>query len=649
MPHALTIAILVAYILSVYGWGRLVARWAFADAPRALGLSVALGLVVLIFIGGIANLARIAYPATLDVLVVLGWLLCAADLYSARTESSSRDPGESEKRLVVFVVLFCILVLSSTALLPSRTINIFDDFFLYLVSPVRALQTGTLAGNPFEGSGATTLGAQSFLQSFVLAHFDLDYLPAFDNVFCFVLTLALIADFSRRIGSPFIVQILCVLGAAIFNPQIVNTSATYSASALSLAFVMVLTEADGLEDKQMRRRALFAVGASAAAVVCLKSTLALYAGTTGLAFMICLGFARRDWSTSFKDGGIAALGGIVLLLPWILVHVGDYEVLWKLHLTREAIAPGDPSSATLNEPGLSALLTDGIAFLGGSLRAYAIVFATIGAGAVAAFWHLRRAAAPRTVALDVVVLANAAGFFATFVVIQQSTELSMFLSYMAPLSIVGLAVTAAYCAPLPEQGPLRVVLGAAVPLVVGIMFFGSFTNRVDWAIRKHTQIAFESGREPPVFPYLEATLAHNYDSWIGDVQKRIPEHAGILTWHPFAFLMDFRRNPIFTLNDGSHHNPLFAFPAGDFDRTSEVLRDIGVRYVVWEHTGLQHVTQTRQNWPAMVNSRYTLARTQAQSMLRTNAYMQFLARQGTPFYADGRIAVFDLGPGTTTR
>jgi hypothetical protein len=57
---------------ATYGWGRLTRR--LAGLPNGTWpVSSALGLACVIFLGGILNLCRLAFPAALAAIVLTGW------------------------------------------------------------------------------------------------------------------------------------------------------------------------------------------------------------------------------------------------------------------------------------------------------------------------------------------------------------------------------------------------------------------------------------------------------------------------------------------------------------------------------------------------------------------------------------------------
>ena len=96
VAFCLSVLVLVAFLASLYGWGRLVFRPLYGDGVRGWPYFVVLGLTVWIFIGGILNVANLAYPVAIYTVFGLGfvWLLLAAFIppwKGRRTITSSVD------------------------------------------------------------------------------------------------------------------------------------------------------------------------------------------------------------------------------------------------------------------------------------------------------------------------------------------------------------------------------------------------------------------------------------------------------------------------------------------------------------------------------------------------------------------------------
>ena len=68
---------LCAFALSCYGWGNIAYTVFYADEQRCHGYIVALGVVVLAFIGGVLNAVHLASGLSIAICAYVGLLLGA--------------------------------------------------------------------------------------------------------------------------------------------------------------------------------------------------------------------------------------------------------------------------------------------------------------------------------------------------------------------------------------------------------------------------------------------------------------------------------------------------------------------------------------------------------------------------------------------
>jgi hypothetical protein len=131
-----------------YGWGRLTRRLT-GLSTGTWPVTTALGLASVLFLGGLLNVCRLAYPGTLAGVVVAGLMLSAL---AARHKSTgwrmikgSRNwcYAASWGTTIIAVMGFTI----TTQLAPSLY-NADDDFQHYFPHAVRMVETGTLHGSP---------------------------------------------------------------------------------------------------------------------------------------------------------------------------------------------------------------------------------------------------------------------------------------------------------------------------------------------------------------------------------------------------------------------------------------------------------------------------------------------------------------------
>src|SRR5262249_50224254 len=160
---------------------------------------------------------------------------------------------------------------------PSATLNHRDDFGMYLPRVARMLQTGSLAGNPFDGTGYDTLGGQAFMQALLVAHLPLDYAWAFDGLLCLALSLVVLAELADEWEVNCQHALLPMLLLLAIDPQIINLSTVYAGAllivGLLLAGTRVVRALSGVGPWDRAFGPSIALGLLMAALLTLKSSL----------------------------------------------------------------------------------------------------------------------------------------------------------------------------------------------------------------------------------------------------------------------------------------------------------------------------------------------------------------------------------------
>src|SRR5690349_12035792 len=129
---------------SLWGWGRTATRAARAsDLP--VTLTVALGLAVLVFLGGLLNVLHLAYALTLDVVAITG--LGLAGFQVQKAGGVKLVPPSRDTLLALLPLLLAGWFLASH-LLPQSAYNVYDDLEKYFAHPVKMLANGTFGSNP---------------------------------------------------------------------------------------------------------------------------------------------------------------------------------------------------------------------------------------------------------------------------------------------------------------------------------------------------------------------------------------------------------------------------------------------------------------------------------------------------------------------
>lgn len=290
MRVALTLAVLALAVFVLYGWGS-AARRILRVPETPWATAAATGMAALIFLGGLLNLARLAFPGTLVILTITGVGFGVAGL---------RKPQRSA--LWRYAIPVAVLIFVIATQVPPRVYNFHDDFQKYFTHPVRMIETGTVFGSPLSDIGLDTLGGQAFLDGFAVAFFPIQYINAVGAALGLFLCMMLAAQYKN---------VAAALSVFVIDPQYVNTSALYTAAFLIMAAADEASPA--------------IIGLLWAALLAMKSTFVLFVAV----HLVVRVAVKRD----LRSTAYAAL----FLSPWILLHAPHY--IQFLHA-----GPGAPDS-----------------------------------------------------------------------------------------------------------------------------------------------------------------------------------------------------------------------------------------------------------------------------------------------------------------
>jgi hypothetical protein len=132
-------------------------------------------------------------------------------------------------------------------------------------------------------------------------------------------------------------------------------------------------------------------------------------------------------------------------------------------------------------------------------------------------------------------------------------------------------------------------MGAAVPLVLALLFAPALGQRIFYAARLHTIAGLSPEFFRSVGRAMKAGLSPVGAQWMRAAQASIPPGAPMMVFGTHPHHLDFARNPVYVamklgiaafgpeLNSGTGLAPA---------RTAEMLQKHGVRYVVWQTRGL---------------------------------------------------------------
>jgi hypothetical protein len=631
---AIPLVVIVLASCALYGWGRLARRMAGLNDGDSWALTLALGLALLIAMGGVLNLVRLAGAWPLTGLAVFGMGLFLAPfarpgaLRGAWTTSvmALRDaPG----RLVLIAIAVAVLVFTVATQLPPAIYNYHDDFQKYFAHPVRMLETGTLYGSPLSAMGSESLGGMAFLHGFAAAHFPIRYINGVDAAFSLFLCLLLIAGFAWR--RPAVMPTAALAMAALFaiNPQYVNVSSLYTGSALVLAVIFIT--ADPAERRSGPPSAL-AVGLIHAALGALKPTFLLFAALHLVFTAVAVARANRGARGGLIWGAAAAGWGVMFIAPWLALHGPHFFTA----LTDPV--PGASGDTVPLVISLIDVFSTARLFYGASFAHYSGLMFAVLLCAVAAARHFGTKnggdGAELSMSAAATVAAACAGLTAYLLMLHLGGPLlagyGQALRYSIPVLIA--AVPAALCLAalhLMHGRPGR--LARAAPPVIALLIIAAFAPdlrvRMEQAVKAGTIFAIPRLANSERYRDYNRLMFHaGAGERIRAIQQRIPADAAILAWINTPFHLDYRRNPIIDVDIAGLTTPW--------------ARSSGARYVLWEYQGYgvrspRHYARQARRTGRQVSA--AAARGAAFA-----AYLRDQAGRGEFLFNDGAIAVFRL-------
>jgi hypothetical protein len=383
------------------------------------------------------------------------------------------------------------------------------------------LETGTVFGSPLSAMGTQTLGAQAFLDAFVVALFPIVYINGVDAIFGLFLCLMLASQFASQFNGRLAATLLGIASVVIIDPQYANISTLYCGSALIMASATLPGAA--------------ATGLLYAALIALKPTFAVFVAIHFLATITGVRGALRT-----------ALATVAFLSPWVLVHVPNY-----LMAKANVAAPGDVPKDSLNLFSFAPLE------YGASAASYALLIVAMGVCGAICFRE-RRA-----------VAASATGIAAFFVLIYVLGPLhagyEQSLRYFAPVAI-GLAPAIFEWAAARSRVTWIVASLALAP------FSPSLATRAQSAWKAHSVWAYAwSTADQDYTEYMERVLKGPEKDAVKALQGKVPAGDTILVWINAPFYLDYKRNRIIDIDPAGIGNAWVRVPVA--------------QYLIWDYNG----------------------------------------------------------------
>ncbi len=630
-------------------------------------MTICVGLIAVIFIGGILNLLHLAYGFALDAIVVIGLLLAVASVHAdykhGRADAGIDTQQSSTLSLLPGAILIAgAFVFQVIWLLPPAAFNVYDDFQTYLSLPLRMLATGTLQPGPFSYFGVNTLGAQSYLQAFIASHWPLSYIDAVDALFGPALSGALILVVGRKTGTPAWLGLLAVAAVVAINPQYVNVSTLYLGSALLIFLLLIPSGIDALGHAIAPTSGTYAVttGMTYGALVVLKSTFVLPVVLHFLLITAASATGHRSLRRSVTWLLQAGLGGGIVALPWML---NQAPKLIPALLQIGHLASGKPSGphSESSTGELAWLSTRPFIYGFGTGHIHYTALAAVALlGAVLLFvrmpWQDRTALAGRLTAITGCLLLPVFYVIQMKVIGARLMGADTALRYAAPAFIGLMPVALLLAGSRPglssaggtgtnDHAPATTAVLGLTAAFVAATFSPSLVHRAEQAIKYRTGLSFLYFSQPEqiegYLQYNRTTLSPFSRHLFREIQLKVPQGEPILSYVASSMHYDFARNPVMDVDIAGLASAWLHFPLnGSTDTIARFLIDRNIHYILWEYQGYAVPTERTLRNP--VNFPSATDRQRAQIRLTFDRTLRTLSDRAEILHDDGAFRLIHI-------
>ena len=323
------------------GWGKILSRLLRKETVSGIGEHTALGMAMLLILGGVLNLLRLISTISAFLVVAIG--LGAALLGLLKSPIRIKlNQSSCRKRALLWGLLLLGLLLVYGGFTSLPALNPHDDLQGYLVFPHQMLQTGGISPDPFNAARVGILGGQSFLNALFLTLVPFLQLSALDTLLGWGLFLLLVFANGRARGLNRCDLIFALIILLCQCPMGVNLSSLNTSLALFYLLFMINIQIDTSTD----RPHVILNAIVAAALISLKPV-----NLVGLVFLSAALFwtgKQRPLQTRFREG-ITTVGlTLLFLLPWMIALHQSCGTFFYPLLGQGTHAAGQAGAAALS-------------------------------------------------------------------------------------------------------------------------------------------------------------------------------------------------------------------------------------------------------------------------------------------------------------
>jgi hypothetical protein len=598
----------LVYFISLFGFGKFIGnmlktRWPFP-------FIIIVGLAGWIFAGGILNLLGLAQTPALDFIVVSGVAYAFYAIFREKGQKSLFEnplsifeKGFPLRYLPVAIIILGVFVFNALTLASPGAFNYHDDLEKYLSYPIRMLATGSLWAGSFSSLGTESLGGQAFLHGFALTHWPLGYINAVDAVFAMILSVVTISWLAIKLRLPLWLVLIITLVPIFINPQYVNTSSIYTGVALILFLFLGIR----LESVDNKTTSVFypnavSLGLAYSALVTLKSTF-LFVVAVHFLILVITYFFFDSWKKVLAWAARVIGFSTIFLLPWILLYRSQIADLITTFGKNSAF-PLDESILARYQ-GVKLFSFEPLTYgFGLGYAQYTIAILMIGLCGVFILgyiiWHEKSSNALAPVETAACFAPPILYLFFMLILPSQLYGPASALRYFCPVVIAGVpaALLTVFCFLDDINGketkqnrtkmrPVSVIFALVAIAALGL-FTESFAARIEQAYNYNHILSFRKlATRPYYLEYNKGAFSPYIKELVQRVQQNIPVGRTVLAWTPLAFQLDYKRNPILSVEPAGLASPWLNYPFGkEVPQIIDYFKKQNIDYLLWQNTGM---------------------------------------------------------------
>lgn len=545
------------------------------------GLTAAWGMAVTLAIGGLLMAFKLAIAPILTAVVVLGAALAA--LHGVTHLMAGRFSLSSLRFSLADLVLYLLaaLAFASSIAWPNH-IDPNDDLICYLMLPEKLLCTGTLI-EPFSFQRAGTYGGQAILQALVMivgAERN-GHVP--DRGIAMVMMFGMLVHATRGLrGQQAIVRFLLLFAFWFVPVPRISTNGAMTGGCLILGMLETMQRA---YSANTRRWSLFVpVGLLLAGACSIRPTFTVMAGFILSALAVReLWIARRSESTlmsaitPFLSIGLTALAILIPFMVTLYASNGTPMVPPISGYVSKAYQTYSFEEPIRNIFGTLTFFTAPEALCMLALLAVAALY-PVKQGTSAILWG--------TMLATGLILHR----FSALAFLDQYRYLYPIFVPLAFWFIAAVLKKSAAENPADSTNePIRMPIAASSAALLVFMV----VNAPQGGKELGEQVKGLPDQITEVKPFFDPGLKKAYS----ELQELVPAGEKILTMVDASYWLDYKRNPMYSINavGGSSPPPGLPFEQGP-DALASYLKSLGIRYVIAVDFNNAVLLYTRKLW-----------------------------------------------------